>query len=123
MVTQKIRKHSGRISAKYDEKMPFELRVEFDLLDESIYWDDWTDYRDGNRKICSGSFSGYGRLRKQTKQFNNKLMYRYKLACKYGKRYKKPKQFKLNIYENWYTTYFQTENKFYKNYLRKYFDK
>ena len=51
MVTsKKIRKHSGRVSPKYIEKLPFKLREELDLFDERTFWDDWNDYRDGFRE-------------------------------------------------------------------------
>lgn len=49
MINKKVRRHSGRYSANYTNKLPFKVREELDLFDERPLYDDWQNYRDGFR--------------------------------------------------------------------------
>ncbi|MFW5705127.1 MAG: hypothetical protein ACOCXG_04775 [Nanoarchaeota archaeon] len=62
--SKKTRKNSGRFSVKYNEKFPFNFRIRNDILDERILWNDWNDYRDGQRNYFN-PFQNKGKLRKK----------------------------------------------------------
>lgn len=50
----KGKKRTGRYVPKYCEHIPFDVREENDYIEYRILWDDWEDYRDGQRNFCWG---------------------------------------------------------------------
>ena len=48
---KKWKRTSGRYVPKYHEKLPFNLRDEFDICEERVFYDEWENYRDGFRDL------------------------------------------------------------------------
>lgn len=49
MVTsQKIRRHDGRVTPRLVKGVPMKELIE-QGIEPQVYWDDWKDYRDGQR--------------------------------------------------------------------------
>ena len=60
-------------------------------MDESVYWNDWLDWRDEHREF----YSECRRSRKQTKQFIQKLNWKIISKFKRNQRVTKYKEFKV----------------------------